>query len=443
MWNKVADFIRREQLLTRDGLHLVALSGGADSVALLTVLLRLGYRVEAVHCNFRLRGEESERDERFVESLCAACHVPLHLAHFDTRAYASLHQVSIEMAARELRYGYFRQLCQDIGAESVCVAHHRDDAVETLLMNLIRGTGIHGLTGIRPKNGVIVRPLLVVSRREIEEFLHSIGRDYVVDSTNLMDDAVRNKVRLRLIPLLQEISPKAVERIDRTAVLLREAERVFDASLQCQLQALVKRGGNSDSQSVSFAQLLRQPSPLAFLHEWLAPFGFNPTQVQRILESNADASGKEFTTPTHTLVINRGTLIVEPRQVPMEAMRIPETGHYAYADRQRFGFSFSQDVLVSKSSDCVTVDAAKVDFPLTIRPVCAGDSFIPYGMKGRKLVSDFLTDHKLSLLEKRRQLVVTDGHGQIVWLVGLRTDHRFRVTEHTTSVLRMARMVAE
>ena len=169
MLNKVADFIGKHQLLSHDGLHLVALSGGADSVALLLILRRLGYRIEAAHCDFHLRGEESDRDEDFVKSLCKKLEIPLHVIHFDTEEYASIHQVSIEMAARDLRYGYFRQLCQDLGAASVCVAHHRDDAVETLLMNLLRGSGIHGLTGIRPKNGLIVRPLLCVSREEIEE----------------------------------------------------------------------------------------------------------------------------------------------------------------------------------------------------------------------------------------------------------------------------------
>ena len=156
MLNKVSEFISREQLLTREGLHLVALSGGADSVALLRILRDLGYHIEAAHCNFHLRGDESDRDEQFVKDLCKKLDVNLHLIHFETVEYASLHQVSLEMAARELRYGYFRQLLNDIGASTVCVAHHRDDAVETMLMNLLRGSGIHGLTGIRSHNGPVV-----------------------------------------------------------------------------------------------------------------------------------------------------------------------------------------------------------------------------------------------------------------------------------------------
>ena len=190
MWNKVADFIAKQGLLTPEGLHLVAVSGGADSVALLLVLKQLGYHVEAVHCNFHLRGEESDRDETFVKSLCSEQDVILHLTHFDTKEYAAIHQVSIEMAARALRYHYFEQLRQDIGAETVCVAHHRDDAVETLLMNLMRGAGIHGLTGIHSKNGFVVRPLLGVSRDEIEDYLRQQEQSYITDSTNLEPDVL-------------------------------------------------------------------------------------------------------------------------------------------------------------------------------------------------------------------------------------------------------------
>ena len=196
---------------------LVALSGGADSVCLLMICKRLNLNVEAVHCNFRLRGEESDRDEKFCEGLCEREGVPFHRVHFDTRTYAELHGVSIEMAARELRYDYFEQLRRSIQADAILVAHHRDDSVETVLMNLVRGTGIHGLQGIKPKNGNILRPLLCVGRKDIEEWLHTLGQDYVTDSTNLEDDVVRNKIRLNVIPLLQEINPSVSDNISLTA----------------------------------------------------------------------------------------------------------------------------------------------------------------------------------------------------------------------------------
>lgn len=437
MKNRVADFIAKHQLLSRDGLHIVALSGGADSVALLLILKQLGYRIEAAHCNFHLRGEESQRDEEFVKSLCNEQNIPLHLIHFETAEYAALHQVSIEMAARDLRYGYFHQLCQDIGASTICVAHHRDDAVETLLMNLIRGAGIHGLTGIRPRNGQVVRPLLCLSRQEIEDYLQHIGQRYVVDSTNLIDDVVRNKIRLRVLPILREINPNVAENIDKTACYLQQAEKIFNTSLQSQLDSLVLRREGNDAQTVSIQSLKELPSPEAFLHEWLSPYGFNSAQTEQIFAHINGESGREFTSATHTLLIDRSQLILEPLKAPMKTMKIPEEGHYRYMDDMRFSFEHTDTISVSNSAFCATIDLANIQYPLTVRPVQTGDRFCPFGMEGHRLVSDFLTDQKLSLLEKRRQLVVTDAKGDILWLVGLRTDNRYRVTKTTSSILRI------
>lgn len=435
MLNKIADFIAKHQLLSRSGLHLIALSGGADSVALLRILRDLGYHIEAAHCNFHLRGAESDRDEQFVKQICDSLNIPLHLIHFDTTEYATLHQVSIEMAARELRYGYFRQLCQDIGAESVCVAHHRDDAVETFLMNLLRGSGIHGLTGIRPKNGPIVRPLLGVSRQEIEDYLHSIGQDYVTDSTNLHDDVLRNKLRLNVLPLLKEINPGAAENIDKTARFLQEAERIYDAAMQTALKSLVHTEGQV--QSVSIQELLKQPAIGTFLHEWLSPFGFNSTQTQQIAECLDAEPGKTISSVSHTLLVDREKLFLEPVSEPVKPLRIPEPGRYRFSPEILFDVKYLSDITISKSTDCITIDAANVQFPLTVRLVQSGDAFCPLGMEGHKLVSDFLTDRKATLLEKRRQLVVTSANGDILWLVGHRPDHRYRITPFTTTVLRI------
>lgn len=440
MISKVSDFIAKHQLLSRNGLHIVALSGGADSVALLLILQQLGYRVEAAHCNFRLRGDESDRDEAFARNLCQQKQIPFHVIHFDTNEYASLHQVSIEMAARELRYRYFDQLCQDIGAETVCVAHHRDDAVETFLMNLLRGSGIHGLTGIRPKNGRIVRPLLCLSRQEIEDFLHSIGQTYVTDSTNLVDDVLRNKLRLRVIPLLKELNPSAVDNIDKTAGFLQESEQIINKVVSDWLIRLVHHGAD-DEQSVLISEVLQLPSSEQFLHEWLSPLGFNASQMSQLMTCLRGESGKEFSSATHTLVVDRGSLIVEPVRPAMKTIKIPETGRYRYDDRLLFSFEMTEDVTVSKSSDSITLDASRIAFPLTVRPVQQGDMFCPFGMEGRKLVSDFLTDRKCSLLEKRRQLVVTNANGDILWLVGHRTDHRYRITEGTITVLRIQSVI--
>jgi len=428
MKNKVAGFIAKHQLLSHDGLHVVALSGGADSVALLRILCDLGYRVEAAHCNFRLRGEESDRDEQFVKNLCKNLGVSLHLIHFETVEYATLHQVSIEMAARELRYRYFGQLLQDVGAETVCVAHHRDDAVETFLMNLLRGAGIHGLTGIRPHNEHIVRPLLCVSRHDILQYLDSIGQDYVTDSTNLQPDVLRNKIRLQLIPLLEQLSPGASDNIARSATYLSEAEKLYNASVKT-------HNGDSPFCEMSISSLRDFPSPLCLLHEWLSPLGFNRSQIDQLLDSLDGGSGREFISPSHTLIIDRDRIVVEPISAPMRPVLIPEPGNYRVDGQHLLKVESSSDIIVSKTNDCATLDAENIQFPLTLRPVREGDAFCPFGMSGHRLVSDFLTDLKCSVHEKRRQLVVTDATGTILWLVGLRTDNRFRVSDRTTSIL--------
>ena len=437
MLNKVADFIAKHRLLSREGLHLVALSGGADSVALLLILKELGYRIEAAHCNFHLRGEESNRDEDFVKELCRKQDIPFHVIHFDTNEYAALHQVSIEMAARELRYGYFRQLRQDIGADKVCVAHHRDDAVETLLMNLMRGSGVHGLTGIRAHHGEIVRPLLAVSRQEIEEYLHSIGQDFVTDSTNLVDDVLRNKIRLNVLPLLEKINPNVAENIGKTARFMQETEKVVETAIRQQQEEFIEHDAQNETEIVSIETLQQLPSPELFLYEWLAKKGFNTTQVEQLTEHLDGISGRAFETSDHTLLIDREYLVLARRKAPMKSLRIPEEGRYRIDEDICIDIKSLNNVFISKSDDCATIDKAMVKYPLTVRPIANGDAFIPFGMTGRKLVSDFLTDQKCSLLEKRNQLVVTDCEGQILWLVGKRTDNRFRVTEQTTEVLQI------
>lgn len=435
MLNRIARFIRQNELLDASATHLVALSGGADSVALLLVLRRLGYSVEAAHCNFHLRGEESDGDERFVGELCGRLGVALHVAHFDTRAYAEAHRVGIETAARELRYGYFGKLRRDVGdgRGEVCVAHHRDDAVETLLMNLLRGAGVHGLTGIRPRNGHVVRPMLDVSRDEIVDFLRAEGQDYVTDSTNLVADVVRNRVRLQVLPLLNDINPAASANIGRTARRMAEVERLWDEQVGAYLSAHFRDG------SIGISDVERHPSPECLLHELLSPRGFTPSQVEQVAAGLRGPTGRRFESPTHEAAIDRGRLVVGERGGELPTMAVPEAGTYVYGGGGgRLRVEVSGLVRVSKSAAEATLDADKVGFPLAVRPVRRGDRFQPFGMSGSRLVSDYLTDRKRNVLEKRRQLVVTDAAGRIVWLVGERTDQRFCVDGTTKKVLCMS-----
>ena len=422
MLSKVKDYVKKYNLLDDNGLYLVALSGGADSVALLLLLDEMGIKIHAIHCNFHLRGEESDRDEQFCERLCQQKNIPFHRIHFDTLMYAETHKVSVEMAARELRYRYFEQLREDVGAAGICVAHHRDDTVETVLLNLVRGTGLRGLTGIQPRNGNILRPLLCVSRQEIEAYLQAKGQEYVTDSTNLEADVQRNVIRLKVLPLLKTLNPAVAENIQRTAGNLLEAQRILD-SITSQFK---------DVKTLELNGLEKYGSSEYIIYQWARQYGFNGTQVRRIMEAE---TGRVFSSLVgYDLLVDRARLLVEPSLKPMKPVRIPEEGTYVLGDQTRLLVK-KEPAWISKDAAIATVDASKVRFPLTVRRVEEGDVMQPYGMEGRKLLSDLMTDRKMTLFEKRRQLVVTDADHQVVWLVGIRTDHRCRVSDSTTEVL--------
>ena len=422
MLSKVKDYIKKHKLLSLSDLYIVALSGGADSVALLLLLDEMGYKFHALHCNFHLRGEESDRDERFCEDLCLKKNIPFHRIHFDTLMYAETHKMSVEMAARELRYRYFEQLRKDIGAEGICVAHHQDDTVETVLLNLVRGTGLRGLTGIQPRNGAILRPLLCVTRTEIEAYLATKQQDYVTDSTNLETDFVRNKIRLQVVPLLRQLNPAVSENIVRTAEHLTEAQKVLDAVVD------TYKGSNQ----LDLCALQQVGSAEYIVFEWLKQYGFNGSQVQQVISAE---TGSIFSSPTgYEVLKDRGRLLVEPTIMAFTPIRIPEEGTYVLPDDRRLNVRRSNP-FVSKDSHEATLDARQVRFPLTVRRVEEGDWMIPYGMTGRKLLSDLMTDLKMSLFDRRRQLVVVDAQGAVVWAIGLRTDHRCRVTDATQEVI--------
>ena len=419
----------------------MALSGGADSVCLLLKMIEEGRSVEAVHCNFHLRGDESDRDEAFVVSLCERLGVPLHRVHFDTREYAALHKVSIELAARELRYRYFEQLRRDIGAEAIMVAHHRDDNVETVLMNLVRGTGIRGMAGIRPVNGHILRPLLDMSRQDIEDYLEKKGETYVTDSTNLEDDATRNKFRHHVIPLLQSLNPKASENIHSTSLHIAEAEKILSWAIQEAKRSVFSV--EPSSAIIDVSSLLSFVSPSYLLNEICRDYGFTPSQSEDMLAASSSSHvGATFLSPSHIAAIATvaGSLCIQisPKTALQKEYRLPELGIYRLSDGISLRLEntpITERFRISKSPDVATIDVNKVKFPLTLRPIRQGDRFTPFGMKGTKLVSDYLTDIKCSVIDRQRQLVIQDATGMIIWLVGRRTNEKCRIDSSSNAAL--------
>lgn len=437
---KLSKFIASHKLMECNGKYLVALSGGADSVALSLALRELGFDVVAAHCNFHLRGDESDRDEMFCRRFCERNGIKLHVTHFDTEGFAKLRKISIEMAARHLRYAYFKQLAEDIGASAVCVAHHQDDSVETVLLNLIRGTGIHGLTGIKPKNGGIVRPLLCVTRNEIETVLAEVGQDFVTDSTNLVDDVVRNKIRLDILPLMKEINPSVSDSIAKTASRVADVADALDDVVGSVASVLVEEKAKGVV-VIHTDRLMTGPAPEYVLFRLLKGYSFVPSQIEQIYASVSTGPGRVFVSSTHRLLIDRDCIVVEPlAESGRRPMLVPECGVYVYDDSMKLRFErVERDSGFKVSADkCFCfADASVVKFPLTVRTVEVGDRFVPFGMKGSKLVSDYLTDRKFNLFDKQRQLVVADAHGRIVWLVNQRPDERYRITDTTDTVLKI------
>lgn len=429
----VASFIAENKLL-RDGQKvLVALSGGADSVALLRALLALGYQCETAHCNFHLRGQESDGDASFVNKLCDEMTVPLHIADFDTVTYAHQHHQGVEMAARNLRYSFFKKVCDETEIEKVAVGHHLEDNAETLLLNLVRGTGLRGLTGIHPSNGNIVRPLLDMSREDIEEYLRALGQSFVTDSSNLVDEVSRNIIRLNVMPQLNRINPASPRHLADTSRLMNDVLSLYEDAISA-AKARVMKG-----QTISLAMLACEKAPATVLYELLSPLGFSSAQVEQILRTGNGDPGHVFESDEWRLLRDRGSLLLrskadvfmpKPQVLPLEG-RVPISKN-AVIEIKRV--QVGNDFVIPKEPGVACLDIRKVEFPIVLRLAAQGDRFVPYGMKGEKLISDFLTDRKLSLFDKERQLVVCCGK-KVAWVVGERTDDRFSVDENTRSVL--------
>ena len=419
LMKKVKEFIEKEDLFSKQDKILVALSGGADSVALTRILITLGYHCEAAHCNFELRGEESDRDEDFVRNFCRSLNIKCHSIHFETRRYAAQQSISIEMAARELRYNWFSKICEESDCQVVAVAHHKDDSVETMLLNLIRGTGINGLLGIRPKNGNVVRPLLCASRQEVVEYLHRMNQTYVTDSTNLEDEYTRNKIRLNLLPLMEEINPSVKDGLVKTASYLNDISKVYQQAIKESIDRIFI----TPEKEISIEKLMNEPAPQALLFEVLSPLGFNSTQVEEVYGSLNGQPGKRFISSQWQVVKDRELLLIE---------RVKTAN-----DKPLITFEevlLTKEFVIPKDKNTACFDANKFKGVISIRKWEKGDYFIPFGMKGKKLVSDFMTDSKFSLLKKEQQWVLS-CNDQIAWLIGERTDNRFRIDDSTQKVI--------
>jgi tRNA(Ile)-lysidine synthase len=433
---KIAKYIAKEKLLNNGGQVIVGLSGGGDSVMLLHALHQLGYQCIAAHCNFNLRGEESERDKNFAENFAGTLQIPFRYKTFNTVAIARERKISIEMAARELRYQWFEELRQSEHADATAVAHHRDDSIETLLLNLIRGTGIHGLTGISPRNGHIIRPLLTISKTEIIQYLNEANLDSVTDSTNLQDEFTRNKIRLKLLPMLETINPSIKEGLLNTAQNIAEAVKIYDSAIEHHISTIF----NKQRGTINIPLLKQCPSPRSVTFEILKNYGFSSKTIAGIYKTIDSQPGKTFRSPTYHLTRDRDEYIITPVTDRTE----PEEYKIA-ADCRRLELPLKINISVtvnypsqtiSKSKNTASLDLDKLQFPLTLRRWRPGDRFKPFGMNRFQKLSDFFNNNHISRPEKDSVWVLQSGQ-DIAWVVNHRTDNRFRVEESTDKIFNL------
>lgn len=432
MLARLTAYIQQQHLLPTGKQVLLAVSGGRDSVCLAHLLTRCGIPFAIAHCNFHLRPAECDRDEAFVKRLAATLGVPLHLAHFDTRRHAAAHHQSLEEAARELRYNFFARMCRQHGYPCVATAHHRDDSIETLLLNLFRGTGLRGLHGIRPTSTLgdltVVHPLLCFSRSEIDAYIEEQQLEYVDDHTNFQLEARRNRIRLQLMPLLRRLYPDIDTTLEANIERLHDAEQVYLAHIEQLRHQMVQPRPSvlcwmPPMEAIALSHIAALVPRRTLLYELLRPYGASATQVDEVLASLPNPCGQLFLTPTHKLTLHRDHLLiaagVDATPPRWEAQPLP-AGSALHTD-----------------SDTILVDADLVRMPLTMRPWREGDRFHPFGMGGTKRVSELMSDLHLSRLERPWVHLLTDADDRIVWVAGLRADDRFRVGESTRHILKI------
>jgi tRNA(Ile)-lysidine synthase len=433
MKEQIQQYIIQHQLLSGEKPVVVGISGGADSVALLHILVSLGYKCIAAHCNFNLRGDESFRDEQFTIDFTKRLQVPLCKISFETNKYAQENRLSVEMAARELRYRWFEELLNTYDADAVAVAHHRDDSVETLLINLTRGSGLTGLTGIKPKNGNVVRPLLCVSREDIYAYIENNGLEYVTDSSNSSDIYTRNFIRLKVIPLLEEINPSVKASLARTANHLYDASLIYNHSIEEARRVIIQNN------RLSISALLSFPAPATILYEMLKPYGFSRTVCESIFTVLDKDSGKIFYSSTHRLLKDRSDLLIDVlsgEDNRAYLINLEDDNVDLPVELKPEIVVIKEDYQIEKDKKFAYFDFDKLSFPLVLRHWQEGDWFVPFGMKGKKKISDYFNDKKFSLFDKEKTWLLCSGQ-DVIWIVGERTDNRYRIEKTTKRVLKL------
>ena len=433
----IESFLKKHQI-PQDAGFIVTVSGGADSISLLHAFKYLNLRILVLHCNFSLRGKESDMDEQFVKRFCESYGITHRVKKFNTIEYANEKGISIEMAARELRYAWFKEIKEKKNMDYIVAGHHADDVAETVFINYCRGTGIKGLTGIKPINNDVIRPLLSCTKADILNYIEENQLGYHTDSSNNSLDHVRNRIRHQVIPVLKEINPSFLDTVADNCNTFTETEKIFRYGIQKLQESVLDC--EEDEILIDIAKTLATPAPYTLLYEILKPFGFNKTQIGDILNSHTAIPGKQFVANKHILVRGRTYWRLYDNSNNIQTtINIDECGNYNIGSLafEVSCFPKPENFEIPMQSNIACMDADKVKFPLLIRNWQVGDYFCPIGMKkSKKKLSDFFIDQKFSSKQKKECLLLNSDN-KICWIINHRLDDRFKINALTKNIIQV------
>lgn len=442
MYTDFRHFIEKNSLLVHKQRVLLAISGGADSMAMLHLFSLCEWDFAVAHCNFGLRGSESDGDQQLVEKMAKEYGKPLFVIRFDTKKYATDNGLSIQVAARNLRYDWFEQLSRTHNFDAIAVAHNANDVAETMLINLTRGTGLKGLTGIKARNGKVIRPLLFATRSQIDDYVKEKGLQFRTDMSNLENKYIRNRIRNEVLPILIGINPSLIESLNQTAGYLQQAQKAIGEDISKFKEVVYSQVGSEYRYSIDY--LVNYQYSKLFIAEEFNTYGFSVAITDEIYSSLYAQPGKEFLSKTHRMVRDRDFLIVSPlekQNMNFEVEIFETTSIVTEPIPLRISLTENgENFKIDKNSNVAFIDFAELKFPLKLRVWQNGDRFIPYGMKGSKKVSDFLIDEKVPLHQKD-SVYVLESNGEIVWVVGYRVDNRYAVTAKTKLVYKVTLII--
>lgn len=435
MIDEFKKFIRENNLIKPGEKILLAVSGGIDSMSMTHLFLQSEYETGIAHCNFSLRGRESDKDEEMVKRYAGENRIPFYSTRFETITYAKKNGLSVQMAARELRYNWFEEIRKENNFDLVAVGHNLNDKSETLLINLIRGTGINGLTGIRPSHKSIIRPLLFATRQEIEMYCREHKIIFREDKSNADTKYTRNKIRHMIMPVMKEINPSVEITLNKTAELFTEINEIVSEYINDGRKRISVQKGEDIIISIPLLKTFPQNSTI--IYELFKPYGITGLLLEDLLKIIEGRTGGQIFTITHRIIKNRKELIVSPDKtgfdIRYEIGRLDEFNRVPEIKTVRY-ISGTGGIIIPPDKRFAYIDAQKIAFPLIIRRWRTGDFFYPFGMKKKKKLSDYFIDEKYSIPEKEKALVI-DSAGDVVWIIGERLDDRFRITDNTRSIL--------